>query len=68
LVKKAVDYSSEDPVLYDHLGDIYAKSGDKEKALENWRQAIRLDPQFEEVKAKIDETSKGKRRAPNREQ
>jgi len=53
LLKKALDYSSEDPTLYDHLGDAYAKSGDAKKALECWRESLRLDPDQAEVKAKI---------------
>jgi len=57
-LKKALDYSSEDPVLYDHIGDAYAKAGDRVKALENWRAALRLDPTLAEVKAKIEKAAK----------
>jgi len=53
LLKKAVDYSSEDPTLYDHLGDVYAGAGDRQKAVECWRQALRLDPDSPEIKAKL---------------
>jgi len=58
LLRKAFDYSSEDPTVYDHLGDAYAKSGDKTKAVEFWREALRLDPSLTEVEAKIAKTSK----------
>lgn len=53
LLKKALDYSNEDPTIYDHLGDAYAKSGNANKALECWRESLRLDPDQTEVKAKI---------------
>jgi tetratricopeptide (TPR) repeat protein len=59
LIQKAIEYSNEDPILYDHLGDIYAKSGARDKAVENWRQALQLDPNQPEIRAKIEKTSSG---------
>jgi tetratricopeptide (TPR) repeat protein len=61
LLKKASDYSNEDPTIYDHLGDAYAKSGDREKAVECWRASLRLNPDQADVKAKIGKSPKGKR-------
>jgi Flp pilus assembly protein TadD len=52
-LQKALNYSSEDPVLYDHLGDAYRQKGDTAKALEHYNQAVRLDPSLDRVKAKI---------------
>ena len=54
LLERAVHCSNEDPTLYDHLGDAYAKGGQNNKALECWRQALTLDPSLAEVKSKID--------------
>jgi Tfp pilus assembly protein PilF len=43
----------EDPVVYEHLGDIYLKLGDPEKAKLNWQRALKLDPTLEAVKDKL---------------
>jgi len=42
-----------DPVIFDHLGDFYIKTGNKEKAAQQWRQSLQLDPKQETVKAKL---------------
>jgi len=62
LLKKAADYSSEDPTIYSHLGDAYAKAGQNKKALEYWQKALRLDPSLQDVKAKIEKISKNSAR------
>jgi len=41
-VQKAIDASSSaDPDVLEHLGDIYYKLGDKDKALLNWQNALK---------------------------
>ncbi|HXS68912.1 MAG TPA: tetratricopeptide repeat protein, partial [Candidatus Polarisedimenticolia bacterium] len=41
---KAIRYSEEeDATLYDHLGDIYAALGQKEKARQSWSKSISLE-------------------------
>ena len=42
-----------DPVIFDHLGDFYVKTGNIEKAAQQWRESLRLDPKQETVKAKL---------------
>jgi tetratricopeptide (TPR) repeat protein len=44
----------EDPVIYDHLGDAYLKTGDKANARLNWDKALKLDPKQESVRKKIE--------------
>lgn len=44
----------KDPVIFDHLGDFYLKSGDKEKAAQKWRESLQLDPEQGPVKAKLE--------------
>jgi len=44
----------EDPVIYDHLGDAYLKKGDPEKAAANWQSSLKLDPNQESVKKKLE--------------
>jgi tetratricopeptide (TPR) repeat protein len=43
-MKRAVSLAGEDPVLYEHLGDIYAKQRNLSDARESWLRALELDP------------------------
>lgn len=45
---------TEDPVIYDHLGDVYEKLGNEEEARKMWDKALELDPENEEVKKKLE--------------
>ncbi|MCK4395525.1 tetratricopeptide repeat protein [candidate division WOR-3 bacterium] len=45
---------AKDPVIYEHLGDVYEKLGDKERAREEWQRALELDPENEEIKKKLE--------------
>jgi tetratricopeptide (TPR) repeat protein len=43
-MKRAVALAGDDPVLYEHLGDIYAKQRNLSEAREAWLHALELDP------------------------
>ena len=43
-MKRAVAFAGDDPVLYEHLGDIYAKQRNLSDARESWLHALELDP------------------------
>ena len=43
-MKRAVALAADDPVLYEHLGDIYAKQRNLAEAREAWLHALELDP------------------------
>lgn len=43
-MKRAVALAGDDPVLYEHLGDIYAKQRNLSDAREAWLRALELDP------------------------
>jgi tetratricopeptide (TPR) repeat protein len=43
-MKRAVALAGDDPVLYEHLGDIYAKQRNLSEARESWLHALELDP------------------------
>jgi tetratricopeptide (TPR) repeat protein len=43
-MKRAVALAGDDPVLYEHLGDIYAKQRNLTEAREAWLRALELDP------------------------
>lgn len=39
---RAAELIPEEPVVYDHLGDVYRSRGEPERALKAWREALRL--------------------------
>jgi len=43
----------EDPVIYDHMGDAYLKSGNLGGARTNWEKSLQLDPNQDKIKEKI---------------
>lgn len=48
----------EDPVIYDHLGDVYFKLREIEKAKSSWQKSWQLDPKQDSVKNKIEALNK----------
>jgi tetratricopeptide (TPR) repeat protein len=57
-VLDAIRLSDEpDPVLYDHLGDIYSAMGQNDKAIEAWNKALSLEPN-DAVRKKIQSAGK----------
>lgn len=52
-LKKAVTLM-DDPVIYDHLGEVYLKSGDIENARLNWQKALKLDPKQDKIQEKLE--------------
>lgn len=51
-LEKAAAYLS-DPVIYEHLGDVYLKLGNRDSARLNWDKSLKLDPNQEKVKEKL---------------
>ena len=62
-LKRAVDRAKEDPVIFEHLGDAYAKNGLEEDALAAWEKSLSLDPNADGVKQKVQDTKARLRRA-----
>ena len=58
LLKALAALPTPDPVVYEHLGDAYAASGDPAKALEAWGKARVLDPNNTALPAKIENARK----------
>lgn len=52
-ISKAIELGTKSAVIIDHLGDIEFRLGNKEKAIELWREAFQLDPTKKEIKEKI---------------
>ena len=42
-----------DPVIYEHLGDVYLKLGNLENVKLNWEKSLKLDPTQDKVKEKL---------------
>jgi len=52
----AIEKAKEaDPVIYDHLGDAFAKNGLEEDAVVAWEKSLQLDPSADGIKKKIEE-------------
>lgn len=53
-VKEAVKYGEKSVAIYEHLGDIYSGLKRNNDAVENWKKALNLDPNNENIKLKIE--------------
>jgi tetratricopeptide (TPR) repeat protein len=56
-IKKAIEQGNANAVLYDHLGDVYMRLNDAERALEQWHIALKLDANNVALKEKIQRTT-----------
>ncbi len=52
-LKKAIR-SIKDPVIYEHLGDLYIKLNNVKEALDNYNKGLKLDPKNESIRKKLD--------------
>ncbi len=52
-ILKAIELGSKSPVIHEHLGDVYARLGEFDKALDAWRKALELAPDNASLKEKI---------------
>jgi tetratricopeptide (TPR) repeat protein len=53
-LEKAIEVGGKSSVMLDHLADTEFKLGNKEKAIELWKNAIELEPTKTEIQNKID--------------
>ena len=51
-LEKAASFLS-DPVIYEHLGDVFMKLENRDNAKLNWEKSLKLDPTQEKVKEKM---------------
>lgn len=56
LLRAAQSVERDDPVVFDHIGDTYAKMDRIPQALEYWQKAAALDPSDKKIAAKIEST------------
>ena len=52
-IKSAIDKGGASAVLYDHLGDIYFMMKDRERAIEQWNIALKLDENNATLREKV---------------
>ena len=52
-LKKAIKYGPDGADIYEHLGDVYARTGDMSKAEKYYRQGLEKDPQSESLRRKV---------------
>ena len=48
----------DDAEILEHLGDVYFKIGNSEKALKNWKKSLEIDPKRKYIREKIQESKK----------
>ncbi|HEO63646.1 MAG TPA: tetratricopeptide repeat protein, partial [Candidatus Omnitrophica bacterium] len=53
-IEKAYNKEPNDPVILDHLGDVYYKKRMLDKALEKWQKSLAADPDREDLAGKIE--------------
>ncbi len=52
-IEKSTMTGQASSVVYEHLGDVYEKLGQNEKALESWKKAFELDSKNKSAQGKI---------------
>lgn len=57
-ISMAVEILPEDPIINEHMGDVYSDLGDSEKALIWWKKSLEFDPGNESLAKKIKKTKK----------
>lgn len=48
----------DDPVIFNHLGEVYFSKGDLDRAENNWQRSLKLDASQKEIKIRIEELRK----------
>ena len=56
LLRAVQKMKHDDPVVFEHIGDAYAKLNQIAQAMESWQKALALDPQNKRLAEKIDRT------------
>ena len=54
LLRAAQKLTRDDPVVFEHIGDTFAKMNKTAQALDAWQKALNLDPQNKKLNDKID--------------
>ncbi len=57
-LKHAIEIVRDDPVLYEHLGDVYSAMGQKDNALKAWEKSLKLSEKEEGLKERVEQKIK----------
>ena len=58
-LERAVELQPQDPVINDHLGDAFWRTGRRSEARFQWRRALSLEPEEDEVPKIQDKIKQG---------
>jgi Tfp pilus assembly protein PilF len=61
-LEKAHKLAPEDPVIAEHLGDVYLKNQQGDKAIELYERSLQLDPKKTEVAEKLKKLRREKKK------
>ena len=59
-LEKAVTIVPDDPMIIEHLGDVYLKSGKKDKAIAQYERVLKIDPEQKKIKEKLENLKRQK--------
>jgi predicted negative regulator of RcsB-dependent stress response len=57
-IEKALELEKEDPLIFEHLGDVHVKLGDKEAAIKAWEKALEYHEKEKGLKERIEKKIK----------
>jgi len=57
-IKKALETEKDDPVILEHLGDVYQKLGNKEDAIKAWEKSLEFHDRMEGLKKRVEDKIK----------
>jgi predicted negative regulator of RcsB-dependent stress response len=57
-IKKAMETEKDDPVILEHLGDVYLKLGNEEDAKGAWERSLENHEKVEGLKDRVEEKIK----------
>lgn len=55
---EAIKYVKDDPVILEHLGDIYKELGNYKEALQTWQEAMKYHEKEEGLKERLEKKIK----------
>ncbi len=58
-IRRAAELVKDDPVIFEHMGEIYLRQNDREKARQAWIQSLALDPKNSKLKDRYREEGFG---------
>jgi tetratricopeptide (TPR) repeat protein len=67
-IERALGLVKDDPVIYEHLGEIYLSQENREQAQKAWSRSLELDPQNTDLRKRFNEEGFGSSVLPQEKQ